>query len=130
LYRAANLEAENARAKRYREANPGKNTARKKAYNERNPGKENERSRRWYQGNKDRARAKNNARDKRVRQATPPWASMADIRAVYEGCPKGHHVDHIIPIKGDGVSGLHVPWNLQYLTPRENIVKGNTYVPS
>ena len=50
-----------------------------------------------------------------------------EIREIYENCPKGFHVDHYVPIKGKLVCGLHVPWNLQYLTSEDNIKKGNSY---
>lgn len=68
-------------------------------------------------------------RRKDVKNRTPPWVMGKDLMAVYSKCPKGMHVDHIVPLKGlvDGrpVSGLHVPWNLQYLTPAENHKKYN-----
>lgn len=48
-----------------------------------------------------------------------------EITEIYINRPEGMQVDHIIPLKGNNVSGLHVPWNLQYLTPEANNKKTN-----
>lgn len=57
----------------------------------------------------------------------PKWADLKQIAEIYDNCPKGYHVDHILPLKGELVSGLHVPTNLQYLTEEDNLKKGNKY---
>lgn len=60
-------------------------------------------------------------------QATPQWANIEAIKEFYENCPEGHHVDHIIPLNGTNVCGLHVIENLQYLPAKENLKKSNKY---
>ena len=76
-------------------------------------------------------RGKTNAIKARYRanklKATPSWTEREEIREFYEKCPEGYQVDHIIPLQGVDVRGLHVIANLQYLTSSENQSKGNKY---
>lgn len=79
----------------------------------------------WKKDNKITYNAYLAARKDRVKKATPPWADLQAIQEIYLNCPKGYHVDHIIPLNGKEVSGLHIPDNLQYLPAIENLKKSN-----
>jgi len=57
----------------------------------------------------------------------PKWANLKKIMEIYVNRPEGYHVDHIIPLRGKTVSGLHVESNLQYLPALENMKKHNTF---
>lgn len=71
------------------------------------------------------------------KNATPKWLTEEhwdQIKAIYKHAKEcemltgdKYHVDHIIPLNGENVSGLHVPWNLQVLPADINISKSNNY---
>lgn len=63
----------------------------------------------------------------RLRKAMPVWADRQAIREVYQNRPEGMHVDHIVPIRGELVCGLHVESNLQYLPSDVNMKKSNRF---
>jgi len=83
---------------------------------------------RWYYGqNLKVERARRNMRRSRMKLATPPWADRKAMHAFYTACPPGHEVDHVLPLKGRRVSGLHVLENLQYLAIEANRSKLNRF---
>lgn len=82
---------------------------------------------RYYQENKHVFMARSAKRRCNKRQATPKWANLVSIKAMYyvanymtetTGIP--HEVDHVIPLSGDNVCGLHVENNLQVISRTEN----------
>lgn len=68
--------------------------------------------------------------------ALPEWADLAAIIEIYDKRRRviaetgiDHHVDHIVPLNGKGVCGLHVPWNLRVIPAIENLSKNNKMPP-
>jgi hypothetical protein len=66
----------------------------------------------------------------------PSWLNaghLFEMESIYNYCAAlrsaglDYHVDHIVPLRGNTVSGLHVPWNLQVITGAENMSKGNCF---
>lgn len=77
-------------------------------------------------------------RRRRFRDATPKWLTpeqRMEIRLKYRlaielsrATGVRHAVDHEIPLQGEDVCGLHVPWNLRVITQDENLKKSNKLV--
>lgn len=80
-----------------------------------------------YANNKSEYITRNIKRKIASENRTPVWADKEKLKEIYKNCPPGHHVDHIIPLQGELVSGLHIPENLQYLPAEENLKKSNKF---
>ena len=81
----------------------------------------------WKENNRSLLASKEAARRAAKLNRTPSWANLEKIKEFYLNCPEGYHVDHIIPLQGETISGLHVETNLQYLPAKENLSKGNKW---
>ena len=89
----------------------------------------------WKANNPLQVLADNKVRRRKHRNATPPWLSRkqkSEIRQLYQiamtmtqTTGEQYVVDHIIPLQGETVCGLHVPWNLRVITQEENLKKSN-----
>ena len=111
---------------------------RRERWIEKHPERMKESRKKWRSNNPDKRAA--NVRSRQLAQvhAQPGWLSKEQKKqmvAFYKeaarltkekGIP--HEVDHIIPIRGKQVCGLHVPWNLQVLTCHENRRKSAKFV--
>lgn len=91
----------------------------------------------YQKDNKDIINAITSRRRAAKLQAMPQWLTQQDhdeIREFYKiaqwmtiAFDELFHVDHIVPLQGKNVCGLHVPWNLQVLFARDNISKSNKF---
>jgi 5-methylcytosine-specific restriction endonuclease McrA len=92
----------------------------------------------WAKNNPAKTAAKSMKRRSSKLNRTPPWLTaehFAQIQDMYNRAKIAEdftsekwHVDHIIPLQGKNVSGLHVPWNLQIMSALKNRSKGNKHV--
>jgi excisionase family DNA binding protein len=72
-------------------------------------------------------------RNRQRRQATPAWADRIAIAGLYREARRKsngkvkYHVDHIVPLQGVNVCGLHVHYNLRVIPAVDNVRKSNTF---
>lgn len=107
-------------------------------WSQKNPDRRREHRRKWQR--EVRSSAQRRCDKARYRAAkknrVPVWVDHSAIRQVYEERERieqetgiKHHVDHVLPLKGKHVSGLHVAQNLRVEPALYNKRKGNRYVP-
>ena len=106
-------------------------------YSKDNSAKKVENAKVWKKRNIGKVNAITAKRRASKLQATPSWLSEKDqkqIKRIYTACSnvsertgKPHHVDHIVPLQGENVCGLHVPWNLAIIPASMNLSKSNKF---
>lgn len=145
-YREENKEKELLRCQKYREnhRDQAKDYYRvnnihlleqKRLYRKNNKDKVRASHKKWCKNNKSKLLAYYYRRQKNTKIATPSWANHKAIEAIYIeseliSTTTGilHHVDHIVPLQGKNVCGLHVENNLQIIPATENLSKSNKFI--
>jgi len=97
--------------------------------------KTNASTKRYYESKPHMFRARDAKRRADQVLATPAWSDLKTIRMIYADARRltnetgiRHEVDHLIPIKGLKVSGLHVPHNLRVIPMTDNRKKFNRFI--
>jgi hypothetical protein len=122
---------------KYRAAHRAELRARRAVYRAANIEKCRQAVLKWQKSYPEKAAARAAKRRALQLQRTPAWVCAADFSSIYElraqlSVTHGTewHVDHILPLRGKLVSGLHVPENLQCLPATENCKKWNKFEPT
>ncbi len=123
LYRLNNKEKVRAAKEKWRKNNMEKYNAWGRKWRKANPAKVIQ----YAREHKKEILFSTRKRQAKKLNATPTWANQEIIKDIYKNCPEGYEVDHIIPLQGKTVSGLHVENNLQYLTKSKNRIKHNKF---
>lgn len=126
------IQCDRANTKNWREAKPASFSRSQKRWKDANLAHNTayrvNRYREWRRSNPGLAAAMDAKKRANKAKAIPPWANMEAINRIYEqGRAMGLHVDHIVPLRGKLVCGLHVENNLQLLDRVANIRKGNKF---
>lgn len=121
---------------RYRECNADKHRASSLRYRNEHLEASRQRVRDYQKANSDKINALCARRRAAKIRRTPGWVDFGKIENVYAEAKamssvmgEPWHVDHVIPLQGKRVSGLHVHTNLQILPGVENIKKSNNFDP-
>ena len=136
-YRQENLEAVRKYEREYKKRTyekRGETEYKRKRYWS-DPDLHRAKSRMYYNSNPEPYLRSARVRGKRIKAATPSWLTSTQEEAIMgmyalrdrlsEVFSTEYEVDHIIPLKGEYVCGLHVPWNLQILEKSLNRAKSN-----
>ena len=137
VWKAANKDRQRTYSRKDVEKNKDKKLAALDAWRSANSDRVRQINKEWAEQNRDKIAASAARIRARIIQATPAWADWKQIEKFYTLAQKmtrqtgiPHQVDHIVPLNGKNVRGLHVHYNLRVITATENMTKHNRFDPS